>query len=90
MLQPEDTEWMNEYKNKVHIYAAYKILNSVLETHTDWKWGEGKKTFHANGNQKSQGSVQFSHSVVSDSLRPYDSQHARPPCQSSPKLIKPR
>jgi len=35
MLQPEDTEWMNEYKNKVHIYAAYKILNSVLETHTD-------------------------------------------------------
>ena len=25
---------------------------------------------------------QFSHSVVSDSLRPYDSQHARPPCPS--------
>ena len=25
-------------------------------------------------------SVQFSHSVVSDSLRPYESQHARPPC----------
>ena len=25
-------------------------------------------------------SVQFSHSVVSDSLRPHDSQHARPPC----------
>ena len=28
------------------------------------------------------GSVQFSHSVVSDSLRPYESQHARPPCPS--------
>ena len=27
-------------------------------------------------------SVQFSHSVVSDSLRPYESQHARPPCPS--------
>ena len=27
-------------------------------------------------------SVQFSHSVVSNSLRPYESQHARPPCQS--------
>ena len=26
--------------------------------------------------------VQFSHSVVSDSLRPHDSQHARPPCPS--------
>ena len=27
-------------------------------------------------------SVQFSHSVVSDSLRPQESQHARPPCSS--------
>ena len=28
-------------------------------------------------------SVQFSHSVVSDSLRPHELQHARPPCPSS-------
>ena len=27
-------------------------------------------------------SSQFSHSVVSDSLRPHESQHARPPCPS--------
>ena len=27
-------------------------------------------------------SVQFSHSVVSDSLQPHESQHARPPCTS--------
>ena len=27
-------------------------------------------------------SVQFSHSVLSDSLRPYETQHARPPCLS--------
>ena len=26
--------------------------------------------------------VQFSRSVVSDSLRPHESQHARPPCPS--------
>ena len=26
--------------------------------------------------------LQFSHSVVSDSLRPHESQHARPPCPS--------
>ena len=36
-------------------------------------------------------SVQFSRSVVSDSLRPHESQHARPPCpsptQSSLKLM---
>ena len=32
-------------------------------------------------------SVQFSHSVVSDSLRPCESQHARPPCPSpSPRV----
>ena len=28
-------------------------------------------------------SVQFSHSVMSDSLRPHESQHTRPPCPSS-------
>ena len=27
-------------------------------------------------------SVQFSHSIVSDSLRPHELQHARPPCPS--------
>ena len=27
-------------------------------------------------------SIQFSHSVVSDSLRPHELQHARPPCSS--------
>ena len=30
-----------------------------------------------------QGVSQFSHSVVSDSLRPHESQHARPPCPLS-------
>ena len=29
-------------------------------------------------------SVQFSRSVVSDSLRPHESQHIRPPCSPSP------
>ena len=32
--------------------------------------------------EKIQGSVQFSHSVMSDSLQPHESQHARPPCPS--------
>ena len=31
---------------------------------------------------KSFSSIQFSHSVVSDSLRPHELQHARPPCPS--------
>ena len=32
----------------------------------------------------SSSSVQFSCSVMSDSLQPYESQHTRPPCPSSP------
>ena len=32
-------------------------------------------------------SVQFSRSVVSDSLRPHESQHARPPCPSPPPRV---
>ena len=24
MLQPKDTDWLNGYKNKSHIYAVYK------------------------------------------------------------------
>ena len=34
-------------------------------------------------------SVQFSHSVVSDSLRPHELQHARPPCPSPTPGIHP-
>ena len=34
-------------------------------------------------------SVQFSHSVASDSLRPYESQHARPPCPSPAPEVYP-
>ena len=34
-------------------------------------------------------SVQFSHSVVSDSLQPHESQHARPPCSSPTPGVHP-
>ena len=34
-------------------------------------------------------SVQFSHSVVSDSLRPHESQHIRPPCPSPTPGVHP-
>ena len=35
MFQSKDTEWLNGYKNKTHIYAAYKRLTSDLKTHSD-------------------------------------------------------
>ena len=34
-------------------------------------------------------SVQFSHSVVSNTLQPHESQHARPPCPSSTPRVYP-
>ena len=34
-------------------------------------------------------SVQFSHSVMADSLRPHEPQHARPPCPSSTPGVHP-
>ena len=34
-------------------------------------------------------SVQFNHSVVSDSLRPHESQHASPPCPSPTPRVQP-
>ena len=33
MLQPKDTDWLNGYKNKTHIFAVYKKPTSDLKTH---------------------------------------------------------
>ena len=38
----KDTDWLNGYKNKTHIYAVYKKPTSHLKTHIDWKWKDGK------------------------------------------------
>ena len=38
---------------------------------------------------RSTNSVQFSHSVVSDSLRPHEPQHSRPPCPSPTPRVHP-
>ena len=42
MLQPKDTDWVNGYKNKTHLYAVYKKPTSDLKIHTDGKWEDGK------------------------------------------------
>ena len=33
MLQPKDTNWLNGYKTKTHIYVVYKKPTSDLKTH---------------------------------------------------------
>jgi len=35
MLQQKDTDWLNGYKNKNHIYAVYKKPTSDLKIHID-------------------------------------------------------
>ena len=52
--QPKDTDWLNGYKNNIHVYAVFKRPMSVLGTHTNWKWEDGR-IFLANGNQKKAG-----------------------------------
>ena len=42
MIQPKDTDRLNGYKNKTHIYAVYKKLISDLKTYVDWKLEDGK------------------------------------------------
>ena len=60
--------------NSTGIYSQYLVI-----THNR-KWS-GKEYVNIYT------SVQFSHPVVSDSLQPHESQHARPPCPSpSPRV----
>ena len=40
MFQPKYTDGLNRHKNK---YAIYKRPTLDVETHTDWKRGDGKK-----------------------------------------------
>ena len=60
------------------------ILKQINRNYPNWnakrkkkEWKKKKKKDRA-----SDSSVQFSHSVLFDSLWPYEPQHARPPCPS--------
>ena len=57
--------------------------------HSQWCYSYGPKvdTAQMSSTDKWISSVQFTHSVVSDSLRPHESQHARPPCPSPPPRV---
>ena len=35
MFQPKDTDWLNGYKSKTHIYVVYKKPTLDLKTHID-------------------------------------------------------
>ena len=62
--------------------ALKNTVEDVLQTEEKWGLRRNKEKL-----KWSVSSVQFSHSVMSDSLRPHESQHARPPCPSpSPRV----
>ena len=68
------TDWHRVRKISV---AKTKMLKKINYTSRE------KKEMHMyEDKQWKFSSVRFSHSVVSDSLRPHESQHSRPPCPS--------
>ena len=42
---PKRQNWLNGYKNKTPIYAAYKRPTSKQGPETDWNWRAGKRYF---------------------------------------------
>ena len=63
-----------------NLYAGYIMRNTRLEEAQAGIKTAGRNI--SNLRYADQRSDQISHSVVSDSLRPHDSQHTRPPCPS--------
>ena len=61
----------NRRRRRVHVRFMFPV-----------KAGQGRVGSRSRLWSLSLSSVQFSHSVVSDSLWPHESQHARPPCPS--------
>ena len=56
--------------------TSWQTVGKTMETVTDFHFGGSKITPDGDC------SVQFSRSVMSDSLRPHELQHAKPPCPS--------
>ena len=59
--------------SEIHLSSMLSFLFSFFSNMLFLSAGSSRLTFHR---------LQFSHSVMSDSLRPHESQHVRPPCPS--------
>ena len=68
------------------IYKQLLQLNSRKINDPIKKWAKELNRYFS---KEDISSVQFSFSVVSDSLRPHESQHARPPCPSQTPGVHP-
>ena len=74
------SSWDQRVRHDTHITLAADFSEDTVKATSPWIaiWKVPSKKKKA----VSQNSVQFSHSVVSNSLRPHESQHARPSCPS--------
>ena len=72
------------HKSKFSKFKKIEIISSIFSDHNAIRLDINykKKTVRNTITWRLNSSVQFSHSVVSDSLRPHESQHIRPPCPS--------
>ena len=69
------------YEHSTNLWKKwFNLVSCILKT-SDKSVNRLDKEWSRFGNLNTP-SVQFSHSVVSDSLRPHKLQHARPPCPS--------
>ena len=77
-----------------HLTCNIQVLWYILLFHPIWPWYYGSQSFAYVINDTPHyyfcfSSVQFSCSVVSNSLRPHEPQHARPPCPSPTPRVHP-
>ena len=82
--QKENTEWSHFHENSKIVKFIEVASRMVVARHGGtkfqlWKWVDSSDLTYIN---MTISSVQFSHSVVSNSLRPHEPPHARPPCPS--------
>ena len=75
------------FQNLIYRFSAIPI-RIPDELFVNWQ-ADSKIHMELQENQDSQNNLQFSRSVVSDSLPPHESQHARPPCPSPTPGVHP-
>jgi len=71
---------VKEESEKVGLKLNIKKTNGIMASGPITSWEIDEETMETVRDLSLMGSVQFSPSVVSSSLRPHELQHARPPC----------